>query len=115
MQKTTSRYLNVITGAIQRAAAQLMEAKLLACQWMWFAMIKTVQYMFPDLFSAISSIKLLILCDTYKIIISQIHCMTRVCSHAPMNMFDYETFDASFDYRFLLLRLMSQVSPSRLF
>lgn len=71
--------------------------------------------MFPDLFSTISNIKLLILCDMYEISISQIHCMTRVCSHAPMNMFDYETFNASFDYRFSLLRLMSQVSPSRLF
>lgn len=55
--------------------------------------------MFPDRLSTISIIKPLILCDMHKISISQIHCMTRFCSHAPMNMFDYETFNASFDYR----------------
>lgn len=31
------------------------------------------------------------------------------------SIMDYETFNASFDYRFSLLRLMSQVCPSRLF
>lgn len=114
MQKTTGRYLNVILLCHPESSGSTHGSPG-ACQWMWFAMIKTMHYIFSHLVSTISSMKQLILWYIHKISISQIHCMKRVCSHAPMNMFDYETFNASFGYRYSLLRLMSQVSPSRLF
>lgn len=64
MQKTTGRYLNVILLCHPESSGSTHGSQV-ACQWMWFAMIKTTQYIFPHLVSTISSVIHSLFCDIY--------------------------------------------------